>query len=83
LTIGRSPKAEFSVINDDSLSGLHANVQFKEEDGKVYIYLQDLESNNGTIVDGQLLGDQFERKIFRFTYFKIGKQISLSQKKKT
>jgi hypothetical protein len=80
MTIGRSPEAEFSVIDDDSLSGLHAKVQFKEEDGKVYLYLQDLDSKNGTIVDGQLLGDKFERKIFRSSYFKIGKQIFIVTK---
>ena len=49
LTIGRSPDNDF-VISHPRVSRHHA--QLTREDGKVWL-LEDLESSNGTFVDGE------------------------------
>ena len=50
LTIGRSLKSDL-VIDDQEISRLHARIFIKGKD----VFLEDLDSHNGTILDGQLI----------------------------
>src|ERR1700756_5355637 len=52
ITIGRM-KGNTIVIEDNSISLMHAKITRK--DGQ--FYLKDLNSTNGTIVNGQLIGE--------------------------
>lgn len=73
LVIGRSSEASFRVL-DDEISRFHAKVFV--EDGKVYV--EDMESRNGTIVNGEQVqrrlladGDKIEvgaATILKFSY---------------
>src|SRR5262249_21807338 len=52
-TIGRDPRRAQLLIDDDSVSGAHAQISYDPHQG---LSLRDLGSTNGTRVDGELLG---------------------------
>ncbi|MEM1155763.1 MAG: caspase family protein, partial [Pseudomonadota bacterium] len=62
--IGRDPKSGL-VMHDDAVSGRHAQISYK--DGK--FILVDLDSSNGTFVDGKQIPASKETEISRNTSF--------------
>ena len=52
ITVGKLAGVSDFVINDNTVSKMHA--RFEEHDGRVYVY--DLNSTNGTLKNGELIG---------------------------
>ena len=52
MTVGKLANVVDFVINDTAVSKMHA--RFEERDGRVYVC--DLNSTNGTVRNGELLG---------------------------
>lgn len=50
--IGRSPQADVTIL-DDEVSRMHARVKMEQGASKLYMHLEDLESTNGTFLNGQ------------------------------
>lgn len=57
LTVGRNPaRAQLVLENEQSVSGLHCRIF--EDNGRIFV--QDLHSTNGTVVDGIAANDTME-----------------------
>jgi diguanylate cyclase (GGDEF)-like protein len=52
--IGRSPQAQITLL-DDEVSRAHARVQLEQGAHQAYLHVEDLDSTNGTFLNGQAL----------------------------
>ncbi len=69
LTIGRSAKLSELVIKDDSISRRHARLNYTEN----HLSIEDLDSLNGTKVDGVALTPFVPKRLTSGTTLMLGK----------
>ena len=67
--IGKSPKSDYQVSGDKTVSRVHAKI-FVNEDGDVFI--SDLNSTNGTFVNGSKIPKGGGVKLNEYDFLKVG-----------
>ena len=69
MKVGKLKGSAQIIINDESVSRIHAKI--RRENGKVFI--QDLNSTNGTMVNGKKLSPGDETEVHREDKIQFGK----------
>ncbi len=67
--IGKSPKSDYQISDDKTISRVHAKI-FVNEDGDVFI--SDLNSTNGTFVNGSKIPKGGGVKLNEYDFLKVG-----------